>query len=123
MLRACVLDFGGSWEDHIPLVEFSYNNNFQPSIGMAHMRLFMAGNVDLQFVRMMWVRGNFWVRICSSKYRKNSANMGKVENNTKSTKKLCTQLEVRIRISSGLSCLPKGIAEEKCNEIWEERKA
>ena len=34
MLRACVLDFGGSWEDHIPLVEFSYNNHFQTSIGM-----------------------------------------------------------------------------------------
>ena len=34
MLRACVLDFGGSWEDHIPLVEFAYNNNFQTSIGM-----------------------------------------------------------------------------------------
>ena len=35
MLRACVLDFGGSWEDHMPLVEFSYNNNFQTSIRMA----------------------------------------------------------------------------------------
>ena len=34
MLRACVLDFGGSWEDHTPLVEFSYNNNFQTSSGM-----------------------------------------------------------------------------------------
>ena len=34
MLRACVLDFGGSWEDHIPLVEFACNNNFQTSIGM-----------------------------------------------------------------------------------------
>ena len=35
MLRACVLDFGGSWEDHMPLVEFAYNNNFQTSIRMA----------------------------------------------------------------------------------------
>ena len=34
MLRACILDFGGSWEDHMPLVEFSYNNNFQTGIGM-----------------------------------------------------------------------------------------
>jgi hypothetical protein len=32
MLRACVLDFSGSWAR---LVEFSYNNNFQASIGMA----------------------------------------------------------------------------------------
>ena len=35
LLRACVLDFGDSWEDHLPLVEFSYNNSFQASIGMA----------------------------------------------------------------------------------------
>ena len=35
MLRACVLDFGGSWAEHLPLVEFSYNNSFQASIQMA----------------------------------------------------------------------------------------
>ncbi|XP_062028654.1 uncharacterized protein LOC133744583 [Rosa rugosa] len=35
MLRACVLDFKGSWEDHLPLIEFSYNNSYHSSIGMA----------------------------------------------------------------------------------------
>ena len=35
MLRACVLDFKGGWEDHLPLIEFAYNNSFQASIGMA----------------------------------------------------------------------------------------
>ena len=34
LLRACVLDFGGFWEDHLHLVEFSYNNSYQTSIGM-----------------------------------------------------------------------------------------
>ena len=28
MLRACVLDHKGSWEEHFPLVEFAYNNNY-----------------------------------------------------------------------------------------------
>ena len=28
MLRACVLDLKGSWEEHLPLVEFSYNNSY-----------------------------------------------------------------------------------------------
>ncbi|GJV72694.1 putative reverse transcriptase domain-containing protein [Tanacetum coccineum] len=32
MLRACVLDFGGSWDTHLPLVEFSYNNSYHASI-------------------------------------------------------------------------------------------
>ena len=35
MLRACVMDFGGSWDDHLPLVEFSYNNSYHNSIKMA----------------------------------------------------------------------------------------
>ena len=35
LLRLCILDFGGTWEEHLPLVEFAYNNSFQSSIGMA----------------------------------------------------------------------------------------
>ena len=35
MLRGCVLDFLGSWDRYIPLMEFSYNNSYQSSIGMA----------------------------------------------------------------------------------------
>ncbi|GKE63703.1 putative reverse transcriptase domain-containing protein [Tanacetum coccineum] len=35
MLRACVIDFGGSWDVHLPLVEFSYNNSYHSSIQCA----------------------------------------------------------------------------------------
>ena len=35
MLWACVLEFKDSWVDHLSLVEFAYNNNYQASIGMA----------------------------------------------------------------------------------------
>ena len=35
LLRLCILDFGGNWEDPLPLVEFAYNNSYQASIGMA----------------------------------------------------------------------------------------
>ena len=35
MLRACVLDHKGSWEEHFLLVEFAYNNSYQASIQMA----------------------------------------------------------------------------------------
>ena len=34
MLRACVLDYKGSWEEHLPLVEFAYNKSYQASIQM-----------------------------------------------------------------------------------------
>ncbi|KAL5773512.1 hypothetical protein ACOSQ2_013436 [Xanthoceras sorbifolium] len=35
MLRACVMEFKGSWDTHLPLMEFAYNNSYQSSIGMA----------------------------------------------------------------------------------------
>ena len=35
MLRSCVLDLKGSWEEHLPLVEFAYNNSYEMSIQMA----------------------------------------------------------------------------------------
>ncbi|GJV72716.1 putative reverse transcriptase domain-containing protein [Tanacetum coccineum] len=35
MLRACVIDFGKGWVNHLPLVEFSYNNSYHASIKAA----------------------------------------------------------------------------------------
>ncbi|GJV58227.1 putative reverse transcriptase domain-containing protein [Tanacetum coccineum] len=35
MLRACVIDFGNSWDRHLPLVEFSYNNSYHVRIKAA----------------------------------------------------------------------------------------
>ncbi|GJW22748.1 putative reverse transcriptase domain-containing protein [Tanacetum coccineum] len=35
MLRACVIDFGGSWDVHLPLAKFSYKNNYHLSIRCA----------------------------------------------------------------------------------------
>ncbi|GJW60892.1 putative reverse transcriptase domain-containing protein [Tanacetum coccineum] len=38
MLRVCVLDFEGSWDVHLPLVEFSYNNSYHSSMRCASFR-------------------------------------------------------------------------------------
>ncbi|GKD59860.1 putative reverse transcriptase domain-containing protein [Tanacetum coccineum] len=35
MLRACVIGFGKGWVNHLPLVEFSYNNSYHASIKAA----------------------------------------------------------------------------------------
>ena len=40
MLRACVIDFKGSWDEHLPLVEFAYNNSYQASIKVATYEAF-----------------------------------------------------------------------------------
>jgi hypothetical protein len=35
MLRACVLNDGLKWDQHLPLAEFSYNNSYQASLKMS----------------------------------------------------------------------------------------
>ena len=35
MLRACVIEFKGNWDTHLPLIEFSYNNSYHTSIQCA----------------------------------------------------------------------------------------
>ncbi|KAF3677661.1 hypothetical protein FXO37_04720 [Capsicum annuum] len=35
ILRACAIDFKGIWDDHLPLIEFAYNNSYYSSIQMA----------------------------------------------------------------------------------------
>ncbi|KAL0329358.1 UNVERIFIED_CONTAM: hypothetical protein Sradi_4922500 [Sesamum radiatum] len=35
MMRASVIEFRGNWDDHLPPMEFVYNNSFHSSIGLA----------------------------------------------------------------------------------------
>ncbi|KAK8942729.1 hypothetical protein KSP39_PZI009417 [Platanthera zijinensis] len=35
MLRCYILDYKGAWDEHLPLVEFAYNNSYQESLKMA----------------------------------------------------------------------------------------
>jgi len=35
LLRVCVLEQGGTWDSHLPLIEFTHNNSYHSSIGMA----------------------------------------------------------------------------------------
>nr|GEX29317.1 putative reverse transcriptase domain-containing protein [Tanacetum cinerariifolium] len=44
MLKACVIDFGGNWDVHLPLAKFSYNNSYHSSIRCAPLKHCMEGN-------------------------------------------------------------------------------
>ena len=54
MLRTCVLDHKG--RGLIALVEFAYNNSYQASIQMAHMRHCMGGHVGHRYDGPRWER-------------------------------------------------------------------
>ena len=44
------MEFPGSWDRYIPLMEFSYNNSYQASIGMAPYKIYMVRDVELWYV-------------------------------------------------------------------------
>ena len=35
IIRSCIIDFKGSWDKHLPLVDIAYNNSFHSSFSMA----------------------------------------------------------------------------------------
>ncbi|KAK4410436.1 Transposon Ty3-I Gag-Pol polyprotein [Sesamum angolense] len=37
MMRACLIEFRGNWDDHLPLMEFAYNNSFHSSIWLRQL--------------------------------------------------------------------------------------
>lgn len=39
LLRACVLEHCGTWDDYFPLIHFTYNNNYHSSIEMAPFKV------------------------------------------------------------------------------------
>ncbi|GKC43613.1 putative reverse transcriptase domain-containing protein [Tanacetum coccineum] len=45
MFRACLIDFGKSWDHYLPLVEFSYNNSYHASIKAAPFEALYGRNV------------------------------------------------------------------------------
>ena len=47
MFRACIIDFKGNWNKHLPLVEFAYNNSFYSSICGSFMKPCMVRGVGL----------------------------------------------------------------------------
>ena len=63
MLRACVLDHKGCWEEYLPLVEFAYNNSYQASIQRHPMRHCMGGHVGHRYVGSRWERAPLRVLI------------------------------------------------------------
>jgi hypothetical protein len=39
MLRACVIEYFGSWDKNLSCAEFSYNNSYQESLKMASFKV------------------------------------------------------------------------------------
>ena len=90
MLRACVLDFKGSWIDHLTLVEFAYNNSYQASIEMAPYEALYGRRCRSP---ICWdevgERKILGPEIVLKTCEKNRVNSGKITSSSKQTKELC----------------------------------
>ena len=42
MLQACVIDFGSSWNTHLPLIGFPYNNSYHTTIKATPLKLYQT---------------------------------------------------------------------------------
>ena len=47
MLRACAINFKCNWNDHLPLIEFAYNNIYHSNIQIASYEALYGEDVDL----------------------------------------------------------------------------
>ena len=56
MLRACVIEFGGHWDNFLPLAEFSYNNSYHSSIDMAPFEALYGEDVGLPLGGLMHLK-------------------------------------------------------------------
>jgi hypothetical protein len=60
MLRACVLQFKGSWVQYLPLIEFAYSNSYQVTIGMPSLKYLMDESVSHPCIGTTSVRDRHW---------------------------------------------------------------
>ena len=58
MMRACVIDFGKACDVHLPLVDFSYNNNYHTSIKVAPFEALYGRKCRSPLSRLKWVTHN-----------------------------------------------------------------
>jgi hypothetical protein len=88
MLRACVLSWKGSWEDHLALVEFAYNNSYQASIKMAPFEALYGRQcispLCWETLGLRSLVGPDWVQQTSEKVREIHQNILAAQNHQKS---------------------------------------
>ncbi|XP_022851367.1 uncharacterized protein LOC111373115 [Olea europaea var. sylvestris] len=71
ILRACVLQFKGNWDTHLPLMEFPYNNSYHSSIEMAPFEVLYGRKcrtpIDAEEILNLMLRIEFSCDCCHEK--------------------------------------------------------
>ncbi|GJU26091.1 putative reverse transcriptase domain-containing protein [Tanacetum coccineum] len=122
MLRACVIDFGGSWDVHLPLAEFSYNNSYHSSIRCAPFEALYGRKCRSP---VLWAEIGESSLIGPELVQETTDKVvlikEKLKMQQKIIKKLCDNKTQTIE-SSRRSSDVESITLERCNTFWEKGK-
>jgi len=70
LLRSYNLEFGRQWEDHLPYIEFSYNNGHQTMISMAPYKALYGKKMSNSFmVGWGWWNKTVGIKISANDHR------------------------------------------------------
>ncbi|KAK4386059.1 hypothetical protein Sango_2476500 [Sesamum angolense] len=51
--ESLLIEFRENWDDHLPLMKYTYDNSSHSSIGIARMKLCMEGNAEVRSVGIL----------------------------------------------------------------------
>ena len=124
MLRACVLDFKGSWDKYLALAEFTYNNSYQTTIGMAPYEALYGRKcrspVHWDEVGERKLIGPELVQQTAEVVEKIRQRMKTAQSRQKS---YADKRRRRLEFNIGDHVFSQNSSNERCDEIWKERKA
>jgi len=104
MLRACALESQGSWDEHLPLVEFANNNSFHTSIGISPYEVLCGRPCRLPIcLEEIGDRALLGPKIVEQTTEKIS-DQSKNEDNTRQIEELCRQAMMRSRVRGRRPC-------------------
>ena len=123
MLRACVLDHKGSWEEHLPLVEFPYNNSYQASIQMAPYEALYGRPCRSP---LCWTEGGESSITGPDFIKDTSEKVSLIRQHlltAEPAEELCRCATSTLRVRDWGSCLLEGDAKERSGQVRQAREA
>ncbi|GKA73982.1 putative reverse transcriptase domain-containing protein [Tanacetum coccineum] len=123
MLKACIMDFRGSWDVHLLLVEFFYNNSYHSSVRSAPFEALYGRKFRSP---ILWVEVGEGQLIGPEIVQETTKKISHIKDRLKAARD-CQKNNVDKRrkpleFSVGDQCSTQSVALERCGTLWEERQ-
>ena len=118
-----MIDFQGSWEKNLPLVEFAYNNSYQATIGMAPYEALYGRPCRTP---ICWAEPEDSILVGPDLVRDTTKKVAIIRERIIAAqsrqKSYAYQRRRPLEFVVGDFVLLKSLANEGCSEVWEERE-